>query len=304
MATRCTALILLLFSFYLNGYGQPGAQDSVLPYLHGVRSMGALTLNVRGCEVIVEEVAGDLSKPYFAKMFPRFGLHQGYRSTADSSFGQPAFRVEQQESKKRYSAGTVFYFFQKAPGQVLGVAIRGYKAQDQKFQQALAGTVLAGAIPDTLIVSEPSPVTVLRFAGRTVPVKFGCHWMGPAVLQCPEFGEINWSLHPGEAEAREVLALQIARNDSLSAFTVEENVEVPVVMEGAEVEARRIQYRLKGVRGTVAKQAEGSRTLIGYYLTAPVRGRWVSFAGSYWTSDYLEPGGLPPLLNAVMQLKK
>jgi len=294
----------LLFGFLQNAYSQPDAQGLILPYLHGIRTAGALTLNVRGCEVIIEEATGDLSKPHFSKMFPRFGLHQGYKSAVDSGFGRPVYRVEQEESKKRYSAGTQFFFFQKISTRVMGIGLRGHQADDRAFQEALVKTVMADAIPDSLILAKPSPATELRFAGRTIRVDSRCRWMGPAVLQCPEFGEINWSLHPDEAEARTVLALQMSKNDSLSVFEVEEDVKVPVIFEETEVVARRIHYRLKGVMGAVAKQSEGSRTLIVYYLTAPVRGRWVSFAGSHWTSDYLEPSGLPPLLDAVMKLKK
>ena len=304
MATRCTAFILLLFALYQKSYSQLSAQDSVLPYLHGVRTPDALTLNVRGYEIFVEEAAGDFSKPYFSKMFPRFGLRQGYKSVRDSSFDQAAFRAEQAHTKgKRDSAHTVFYFFQKAPGRVLGIAIGGPRAVDEDFQHAVARTLLTVEIPDTLIAPKPSPATELHFVGRTIPVGGRCNWMGPAVLQCPDFGEINWSLHPTEAEATEHLALQMQRNAAGSQFTMEEDEKVPVILEGVEVEARRLQYRLKGVLGAVAKNAEGSRTLIVYYLTAPVRGRWVRFVGSHWTSDYLEPSGLPKLLDMVMRLK-
>lgn len=47
----------------------------------------------------------------------------------------------------------------------------------------------------------------------------------------------------------------------------------------------------------------GGKYLTVYYVALEVRGNYVSCVLSFWNNDVITEKGLPPLLEAVMQLK-
>ena len=295
-----SVFIILSLCLQITANAQPQTTESLLSYLHGVRTKGALLLNVRGYEITVDQAAGNFSRPYFQQMFPGFGLHQVDKAVPDSSFGIKGLHIEKQVTRNDVAQYVEYYFFQKNADTILGILISSSKLPDKTFKLALVNLVLHNGIPDTLISDITPPV--LLFAGRSIPVDNRCRWMGPNVLQCHGFGEMNWSMHPDMNEAKAQTALQEAVNRRNRQFKIEQEEDVSVRVEGVMVPARRLQLRVKGIVGLMAK-GEGSRTLIVYYVTTEVRGRYVSCVLSYWTSDYLEDSGLPPLLGTIMQLK-
>jgi hypothetical protein len=294
--------VLLLQACSLVVSGQANGVDSLMLYMHGLRSpQGALLLNIKGYDIIVSEASGSFSKPWFSKMFPGFGLHKGYKSYPDSSLGVPGYRAEQEQRGSGYAAHFVgeYYFFEKGASKVVGIAIAGYRVPDLPFKRALARLVLDDKIADSLLSKFMPPG--IRFADRNIDVDYRCQWRGSAAIQCSGLGEMNWSLHASLAEAERETLAQKAQNAELRKLEIEQEEQVTVLFEGKEVSAIRQRLRAKGFAG-VMTQMEGSRILIVYYVSSDVRGRFVSCVMSHWTSDYLE-NGLPPLLNTVMRLK-
>ena len=302
MRHRSLLLICLMLAIGLAANGQDKAPETLLPYLHGLRAKTALLLNIQGYEIIAEEKAGSLAKPWFSKMFPGFGLRKGYTSYRDSSLGMAAYRAEQQEEKTGPLSHfvTEYYFIEKSPSRVIGLSITGYKGAELSFKRALAHLILEDKVPDSLL-SQVMPPSV-RFVDRILEVDSRCQWRNAAALQCHGFGEMNWSMHPNMQEAEEETRNQKAQNADFRKLEIEKEEAVQILFEGQEVTAVKQQLRAKGVTG-IRTQMEGSRTLIAYYVSAAVRGRYVSCVLSHWTSDYLE-NGLPPLLNTVMSLKQ
>lgn len=280
---------------------QTAAPESILPYLHGISSGGALLLDIRGYEIIVQKTAGDFSKPYFARMFPGFNLHRGYKALPDSSLGVQAYRIASEKMPGPDSVYSGYLFIRSTPDTILGITIAGPRPPDKALEQALIGLTFQNAIPDSLISTLRPPIK-LRFAGRTIAVDDRCRWRASSAIQCSGFGEMNWSIHPDITEAAAFTQGRQDRNARGKQFIIQQETDVPVLFEGADIIARKVQYQVKGIAGLLTK-AEGSRTLIVYYITAPVRGRFVSCVLSHWTSDYIAEDGLPPLLGTVMRLK-
>ena len=299
---RYSVFIILSIWVQTSASAQEQGPERLLPYTHVVRALNeALIFNVRGYEIIVDRAAGRFPKTYLSKMFPGFNLYVIDKPLPDSSLGIPALRLEKRWSRNKTGPYSVYYFLPVTADTVLGIFISNYKLPDKALERELADLVLHSTIPDSLISYLNPPVVLL--AGRSIPVNMHCLWAGANVMQCTGLGEMNWSLHPDMEEARSQTEAQEATNRDIKQFTVEQEEEVPVVFEGVPVTARRLRLHAKGVKGLLMKKMEGSRTLIVYYITAPVRGRYVSCVLSYWTSDYITESGLPPLLETVMQLK-
>jgi hypothetical protein len=62
-------------------------------------------------------------------------------------------------------------------------------------------------------------------------------------------------------------------------------------------------YDFKGVKSLLVGMS-GGKTLTIYFVASPAKENFVSCVMSFWNNDNINPGGLPPLLEEVMKLKK
>jgi hypothetical protein len=78
---------------------------------------------------------------------------------------------------------------------------------------------------------------------------------------------------------------------------------VDVIFEGTEVKAKKVVYDFNGVTSLLVGMS-GGKTLTIYFVASPAKQNYVSCVMSFWNNDSVNPSGLPPLLEAVMKLKK
>lgn len=144
-------------------------------------------------------------------------------------------------------------------------------------------------------------VDTVMFAGR--PIDFGppCQWMGSRNLQCPDYGQMNWSEFTDSVRAKQMITNQKKANDNPEKYGILEQKQVDVIFEGQEVKALRCTLKIKIPELIMG----GSNILIVYYVTAKVRDRFVSCVLSQYTDDVgVKTEKLAPLLAEVMQLKE
>lgn len=297
-----TPTILLIFLLVKTVNAQHTAIEELYSYTHGVRIKEALLLNIKGYEIIVDKVKGDVSKRNFQTLFKGFGLSKKDMTAVDTSLGIQTFHISKQQTiEEGQSILQEYFFLQKNPDTILGISITAATKTDPVFVKSLFEIITQYGFPDSLISNANSPT--FQFAGRAITIDSRCKWRGSNVIQCSGLGEINWSLHSTFEEALSQTTVQESDNKNLKVFKQDNTELVPVLFEGTPTEAKKISFKVKGLSGALTKM-EGSRNLIVYYITAPIRGRFVSCVLSHWTSDDIEAGGLPPLLGQLMELKK
>ena len=324
---------LLLISFFLysiKGTAQVSnlARDSILPYISVLRCfypddgtlvvsrMGeppkkkinpnAYTANLRGKTLLVEKVPGKLDKRFWvSKLFPHFQLHQGFTVIEDTLAGNSlaCFALQNSQGRRKHATQpTLYYFVQANSDSVVGIAMQGAMLSDAQTVKEVAMLFLLSGFPDS-ILSSPLRTGEIHLAGASIQTDgTACRWTSPACMQCPNYGEVSWSLHPTRQEAIVQIQRQQQGNKALQNAAVESESRVAVLFQGVETEAQKVVYKFKGVTGVLTK-AEGSNILTAYYIVERVGGRWVSCMLSYWGNDFAKEGELPPLLQTIMQLK-
>lgn len=167
------------------------------------------------------------------------------------------------------------------------------------IEKELYTEIIKKTIPKS--VFTPLNVDTVLFAGRPIDLSSACHWMGIRNLQCPDYGQMNWSEFSDSVRAKQMIAGQLALNNDPEKYELLEQKLVNVIFEGQEVKALRRTLKIRIPELIMG----GSNVLIVYYVTAKVRDRYVSCVMSQYTDDVgVKTNKLALLLAEVMQLKE
>ena len=172
---------------------------------------------------------------------------------------------------------------------------------NKDFEQKYANLIMKDEIPKEIF--EPMNIDSIDFAGRKIELGNECYWTSVNTVQCPYYGEMNWSVHKSLESAKNTIETQFYITKNKKGGKVISEAEVDVVFEGTETKARKIIYDFTGVKSLLAGMS-GGKTLTVYYVACEVRGNYVSCCMSFWNNDTITENGLAPLLEKVMQLKK
>jgi hypothetical protein len=201
------------------------------------------------------------------------------------------------------------FIFENEKGHMTHIIYMSPYKRCTELQKTLTPLVLERKIPET--VFNKSVFNTLNFAGRKIELgTYMCYWTAVNTVQWPYHGEMNWSVHKDSLDAAQCIDAQF--HVSAHCRTKEMDVEivsdrqVDVWFEGVAAKARKVVHKLKGESAELLECTNdgNTRSLIIYYVAAPVRGNWVSCTMSFWNNDFIEQqSGLPLLLEKVMQLK-
>lgn len=149
-------------------------------------------------------------------------------------------------------------------------------------------------------IFTPMKIDTVLFAGRPIDLGPPCSWMGVRNVQCPNYGQMNWSEFSDSTRAQEMIISQRTENMDSEKYDLLEQKVVPVLFEGQEAKALKCTLKIKIPELIMG----GSNILVVYYVTAPVRGRYVACVMSHFTDDiHVNNERLPQLLARVMELK-
>jgi len=194
------------------------------------------------------------------------------------------------------------YYFVENKSKTVSIIWFGYYGkQNQDFERKYVTLILNDAIPKE--VFEPVKIESIDFAGRKIELGNSCYWTNVNTVQCPYYGEMNWSVHKTLESAKNAIDNQFNVTKNKKGGKVLSEEEVDVVFEGTETKAKKVIYDFTGAKSLLAGMS-GGKTLTIYYVASKVRENYVSCCMSFWNNDTITENGLAPLLEKVMQLKK
>lgn len=293
MKTYLAALAILICNLSAQG------QDSFFSRLTGITIRDMSFYNVDGTEITAQQASGEFSKKNILKKFKTYRIRESDLGNSDSALGYPNFYVLRTEN---IAEGTVqhgaIYFIENA-GSLHAITYTAFNKNDRGFQREFARLVLKNGIPANIYV--PAEIDSIPFAGRKIALGNSCRWMGINNVQCPYYGQMNWSVHKDQADASLAVAGQYEAIKARKNGKIVSDEMKDVTFEGALVKARKVIYDFKGLASAMAGMT-GGKTLTIYFVSAPVRDRFVSCVMSFWNNDRVDESGLPPLLGKVMKL--
>jgi hypothetical protein len=299
MKRRLLVLILIVSG---NSFLYAQQNDSLFSRLQAISNGGLDFFNVDGIEITSQNINSEFSKKSILKKFKKFSIKESDLDSADSLIHSQNYYVLKSEE---ISPGTVkhssYYFIENKSKGITAVTFACINKSDKEFERNFAALIMNNEIPKS--VYTPLEIDSINFSGRKIALGKSCQWMGINNVQCPYYGQMNWSVHKTLDDASQSMTNQYNVIKIKKGGKIISEEFVDVIFEGTEVKAKKVIYDLKGVTSLLAGMS-GGKTLTIYFVAAPARQNFVSCVMSFWNNDSINPSGLPPLLEEVMKLKK
>jgi archaellum component FlaF (FlaF/FlaG flagellin family) len=276
--------------------------DSLFSRLQAIINNGTSFFNVDGIEITSQNINAAFSKKPILKAFKRFGIKEADLTTADSSIQAPNFIVSKLET---ITEGTIqytaYYFIENANKEITAITFAYINKTDNPFEHHFISLLLNNQIPASLYAAIS--IDSINFSGRKIRLGSSCRWMGINNVQCPYYGQMNWSVHQTLEDAAQSVHNQYTVITMKRGGKIISEDSVDVIFEGHAVKAKKAVYDFKGIKSLLVGMS-GGKTLTIYFVASPAAKNFVSCVMSFWNNDSIGTNGLPALLEEVMQLKK
>lgn len=294
------SFFLLIFSISSIMSGQ--VNDDFAKRLKGINNNTIAFFNVDGAEFSSQTFNYEFNDKNLKKLYRKFSIKDNDIKSKDTVLAFNNFSVRRSERISDKITGINSYYFVENNNKTISVLIFNYfNKQDLEFERKYINRILNDEIPQT--VYESMKIDSIDFAGRKIKLDNSCYWTNVNTVQCPYYGEMNWSVHKTYEGAKEAIdnQLELTRNQKGEKI-ISEN-DVSVIFEGNQTIAKKIIYDFTGVKSLLAS-VSGGKELIVYYVASKVRENYVSCCMSFWNNDTINENGLAPLLEKVMVLDK
>lgn len=276
--------------------------DDFAKRLKAIHNKTIVFYNVDGVEFSSQTSSNAFSEKGLKKLYRKYEINDSAIKAKDETLKENNVCVTKSENVAENIDQISSYYFIENANKTITVIWFGYFGKvNKEFERKYVNRILNDEIPKE--VFEPMKIESIDFAGRKLELGNSCYWTNINTVQCPYYGEMNWSVHKTYESAKKAIDNQFAVTKNKKGGKVISEEEVAVLFEGTETKAKKVIYDFTGVKSLLAGMS-GGKTLTIYYVASEVRGNYVSCCMSFWNNDTITENGLAPLLEKVMQLKK
>ncbi len=299
MQSKIKTLFSLLFLSCTSIIAQEN--DSLYTRLQAIKNRDIIFYNVDGTEITSQAAPGPFSPKKIAKTYKQFKFKEKELIKGDSLLPYKNYYVfRSEENPKGLNNNIAYYFIEDAQKNMMAFSFASINKANKAFERKFISLVESRQIPNS--VYHKVIIDTINFAGRKLRLGSSCNWSGVNNISCSYYGQMNWSMHKDSADASQTVlnhfeSIKGRKNGKVTSDTI-----VDVIFEGTTTTARRVIYDFTGATSAVVA-ISGAKTLTIYFVSAPVRGNYLSCVMSFWNSDRINPSGLTPFIEEVMQLK-
>lgn len=275
--------------------------DDFAKRLKALNNQTIIFYNVDGVEFSSQTFSNEFSEKGLKKIYRKYSISDSDLKVQDKKLENNNFYITKSEIVAENVHQISSYYFVENKSKTVTVFWFGYfGALNQDFERKYVNLILENKIPNE--VFESMTIESIDFAGRQLELGNSCYWTNINTVQCPYYGEMNWSVHKTIESAKNSIHNQFTITKNKKGGKVLSEEEVDVLFEGTETKAKKVIYDFTGSKSLLAGMS-GGKTLTIYYVACQVRENYVSCCMSFWNNDTITVSGLSPLLEKVMQLK-
>lgn len=277
-------------------------EDDFMKRLKAINNKTIVFYNVDGVEFSSQTFSNEFSEKGLKKLYKKYDIKETDIKIKDENLSFNNFYIAKSEKITDNINQVNSYYFVENKNKTVTIIWFGYfNKVDKEFERKYVNRIINNEIPKE--VFEETIIGSIDFAGRKIELGSNCYWTNINTVQCPYYGEMNWSVHKTYESTKNSVDNQFNVTKSKKGGKVISEEEVDVIFEGTETKAKKVIYDFTGVKSLLAGMS-GGKTLTIYYVACEVRGNYVSCCMSFWDNDTITENGLAPLLEEVMQLKK
>ena len=266
--------------------------DDFAKRLKAINNQTIIFYNVDGVDFSSQTFSNEFSEKGLKKLYRKYSIKESDVKTKDETLKNNNLFITKSENVAENINQISSYYFVENQNKTVSVFWFGYYGnQNQEFERKYVNLILNDEIPKE--VFEPMTIESIDFAGRKIELGNSCNWTNINTVQCPYYGEMNWSVHKTAESAKNSIDNQFNVTKSRKGGKVFSEEDVDVIFEETETKAKKVIYDFPG-----------AKTLTIYYVACKVRENYVSCCMSFWNNDTVTESGLAPLLDKVMKIKK
>lgn len=262
---------------------------------HGLKQNGSLYYEGEGYNIFIKTENFEMDEKGIKKFKRKYNIKNGLFEY-DSSLTTPNKVLVNKVQNDELTAYYTYYLLSISDKNIVIIGFTRPSVKDVDLEKEFVNTYLSNTIPS--FIYTPTIIDSIDFVGRTIELGPACHWMSPHNIQCPDMGQMNWSIFDDlkSAEDYRDVHYNITKSKNLASVLKEEWIVVK--FENQEVKALRTKVKIQLPKLIMG----GSNVMIVYYVTTQLRGKFVTCILSHYSDDVSE-NELPPLLSEVMELK-
>lgn len=273
--------------------------EDLFDRLRAIDNNGITFYNIDGVDFSKQTLDLDFTDKNLKKAYRMYGVKKKDIKTEDPAINFTNYRIQKEEQHKGgLKAINSYYFVKNKKGSIDAFSFGYYDTHDIDLEHRIIPLILKDAIPESCYSSIQ--VDTINFVGREIALGGNCNWMNINNIQCPYYGQMNWSIHKSRESAALSIEQQLRVTKLKKGGKVVSEEEVSILFEGVPTIAKKVHYDFTGATAIMASMS-GGKNLTIYYVSEKVRNHFVSCVLSFWNNDTINPSGLPPLLEKVMK---
>ncbi|MBV7441355.1 hypothetical protein KRX57_07970 [Weeksellaceae bacterium TAE3-ERU29] len=289
-----------LIFFILFGFSTVFAQENdFLDRLSVMENNGKTWYNIDGYSITKEDFDKDFNERNLKRIYRKHGIKKLDVKNTINDFDFKNFHVvktsEFANSLKQIDS---YYFVENEEGEISVIWFIRVNNNDFDLEKKMVNAIAHNQIPKDKYVSMKTDS--VDFWGRKIALGNNCNWTFLNTLQCPYFGEVNWSIYKNLDQAKIDNDNQLLMTKSQKMGKIISEEEVDILFENVRTKAKKAVFKLNRVTSIFA----GGKSLTIYYIAERVRDKNVRAVFSFWDTDEINPATkLSPLLEKFIELK-
>lgn len=276
-------------------------ENKILERLRVIENGTKTWYDLDGYIVTKETFKYDFNEQGLKKLFKKLDIQNEPKSKLESIKLNNLFVTKSSKLADNLIQNESYYILENPHKSISVIWFAKIGTIDLEMEQELVNIIIEDKIPNLNYSSMNTEF--IDFGGREIQLGGSCNWKNINSMQCPGYGQMNWSVHKTLESAQNSIDSQLALTLSKKGGKIVSEEMVDIVFEDIETKSKKVIYDFTGVKSMLAGMS-GGKTLTIYYVAEKIRGNYMSCVLSFWNNDAINPEtNLPPLLEEVMKLK-
>ncbi len=290
----------ILFLFVLSTLS--AQNEKLFNRLQAINNGGLTFYEVDGTNISSQTLNYKFTEKGLKKVYRKYSIKKKDHKTTDSDLNYKNYYVSKTDLIiENLTQNSSYYFLENKNKRTTIIQFGSINKKDKEFERKMVRLIMENKIPKQCYNSIE--IDSINFVGRKIKLGSNCQWQNVNNVQCPYYGQMNWSVHKDLKDAENTVEQQfkIIKSKKNGKVISEEIVEIE--FEGTETKAKKVIYDFTGVTSLLAGMS-GGKTLTIFYVATEVRNNYVSCVLSFWNNDTITENGITPLLEKVMKIKE